>query len=130
MYERLLSFKNDSTLSRFQLNLKRSLRGLFLLKSFPGLSFFNSVKHSYWGTGEAYAMFVPSGGIVDTDAYPHSIMFPIPGNDDAFGSIFFLNRLIARAVVLAKIIMMLKRYSKACEDLAEWVRKLPFLRRR
>lgn len=119
MYERLLAPRNNLALSRFELNLKRSLRGLFLLKSFPGLSFFNSVKHSYWGTGEAYAMFVPSGGIVDTDAYPHAIMFPIPGNDDAFGSIFFLNRLVAKAVILAKIMIMIKRYSKVCEETAK-----------
>lgn len=130
MYERMLAFRAEASLSRFELNLKRSLRGLFLLKSFPGLSFFNSVKHSYWGAGEAYAMFVPSGGIVDTDAYPHSIMFPIPGNDDAFGSIFFLNRLVARVVILAKITAMVARYSKACEETNKWVRKLPFLRRR
>lgn len=75
-------------------------------------------------------MFVPSGGIVDTDAYPHSIMFPIPGNDDAFGSIFFLNRLVARVVILAKITAMVARYSKACEEANKWARKLPFLRRR
>lgn len=119
MYERLLSLRADSSLSRFSLNLKRSLRGLFLLKSFPGLSFFNSVKNSYWGAGEAYAMFVPSGGVVDTDAYPHSIMFPIPGNDDAFGSIFFLNRLVAKTVVLAKIATMVSRYTKVCEKSAK-----------
>lgn len=47
MYERMLAFRAEMSLSRFELNLKRSLKGLFLLKSFPGLSFFNSVKHSY-----------------------------------------------------------------------------------
>lgn len=123
MYERLLALRGDSVLSRFEINLKRSLRGLFLLKSFPGLAFFNSVKHSYWGTGESYATFVASGGIVDTDAYPHAIMFPIPGNDDAFGSVFFLNRLIAKVVVLSKIRVMLKLYKTACENAAKWLRR-------
>jgi len=119
MYYRLLRDTGDASLSRFALNLKRSLRGLFVLKSLPGLSFFNSVKHSQWGTGEARAMFVPSGGVIDTDAYPSSIMFPIPGNDDAFGAIYFLNRLVAKVVLIAKIMGMVRRYSVVCEKLVK-----------
>jgi len=117
MYYRLLRGAGDSNLSRFALNLKQSLRGLFVLKSLPGLSFFNSVKGSYWGTGEARAMFVPSGGVIDTDAYPSSIMFPIPGNDDAFGAIYFLNRLVAKVVLISKIMSMVRRYAIVCEKL-------------
>ena len=77
------------------------------------------VKHSQWGTGEARAMFVPSGGVIDTDAYPSSIMFPIPGNDDAFGAIYFLNRLVAKVVLIAKIMGMVRRHSVVCEKLVK-----------
>lgn len=57
-------------------------------------------------------MFVPSAGIADTDSYPHSVMFTIPGNDDAFGSVYFLNLLIAKVVVLSKMRLIVKLYAK------------------
>lgn len=47
MYNRLLKYKNDTSLSRFKLNLKNSLRGLVTLKSLPAVIFFNSVRHNY-----------------------------------------------------------------------------------
>lgn len=61
---------------------------------------------------ESYAMHIPSGGITDTDALPHSVLFPIPGNDDAFGSIFFFNQLVAKTTLIAKISSLLVNYRK------------------
>lgn len=78
-------------------------------------------------------MFVPSAGVIDTDAYPDAIMFPIPGNDDAFGSLYFLNRLIAKAVLISKMRGMVRRYATACEKLNRWrrhVRRIRIRRRR
>ena len=120
MYYRLLKYKQDSCLSRFKLNLKNSLKGLSVLKSLPSVVFFNSVRHSYWATGEAYALHIPAGGVTDSDALPDSILYPIPGNDDAFGSIYFLNKLVAKMVLITKILLMLKTYTKFCEKLLKW----------
>lgn len=120
MYHRSLKYKNDKGLSRFKLNLKNSLRGLTVLKSLPSVVFFNSVKHSYWATGETYALHIPSAGITDSDALPDSVLYPIPGNDDAFGSIYFLNKLVAKMVLISKIETMLKAYKAFCIKLAKW----------
>jgi len=124
MYFRLLKYKKEEYLNRFKLNLKRSLQGLVLLKSLPSAICFNSVRHSYWGTGESYALHIPAGGITDTDAYPHSVMHPLPGNDDAFGAVFFLNQLVAKTALISKIVAMLKTYRQFCSDLEEFARRL------
>lgn len=119
MYYRLLKHNHINGLSRFRARLKVFLRGLTILKSLPAVVFFNSVKHSYCATGEAYALHIPSGGLTDSDALPDSVLYPIPGNDDAFGSIFFLNKLIAKMVLISKIEMLVTRYKKFCEDMLD-----------
>lgn len=123
MFHRLLKYKNDNKLSRFKLNLKNSLRGLAVLKSLPSVVFFNSVKHSYWATGETYALHIPSAGITDSDALPDSVLYPIPGNDDAFGSVYFMNKLLAKMVLVSKIETMLKVYKSFCLKLAKWAER-------
>ena len=90
-------------LSSFKYNLKRSLQGLSNLRSLPGCVFFNSAKRSFWGTGEAYALRIPSGGVTDTDTLPTDLFYAIPGNDDAFGSFYFFNQLVAKTILIAKV---------------------------
>lgn len=123
MYYRLLKYKKEAYLTRFKINLKNSLNGLMILKSLPSAICFNSVRHNYWGTGESYALHIPAGGITDTDAAPHSVMHPLPGNDDAFGAVFFLNQLVAKTVLISKIVAMLKAYEEFCAKLEKFARK-------
>jgi ribosomal protein S2 len=61
---------------------------------------------------EVYALFIPTVGITDSDALPHSVLYPVPGNDDAFGSIFFFNQLAAKAVLVSKILRLNKKYTE------------------
>lgn len=103
MYHRSLKHETADTLSRFKLNLKNSLTGLTVLKSLPSVVFFNSVRYSYWATSETYALHIPSGGLTDSDALPDSVLYPIPGNDDAFGSLYFFNKLVAKMVLISKM---------------------------
>lgn len=119
MYQHSLKYKNVGVLSRFKLNLRSSLKGLAVLKSLPSVVFFNSVKHSYWATGEAYALHIPSGGLTDSDALPDSVLYPIPGNDDAFGSIYFSNKLISKMVLISKMEIMLVAHHKFLMNLIE-----------
>lgn len=112
MYYRTLKYRTDASLSRFQINLRNSLRGFVTLKALPAVVFFNSVRCSYWATSEAAALRIPSAGITDTDSVPSSILYPLPGNDDAFGSIFFLNKLVAKVTLISKIEKMLVSYNK------------------
>jgi ribosomal protein S2 len=114
MFQRTLRFVNEHNLSRFKLNLRNTLIGLAGLRSLPGLIFFNSIYHSQIAAGEARALRIPSGGVTDTDSYPHAILHAVPGNDDAFGSVFFLNKLVAKVVLLTKINLMVSLYEKFC----------------
>lgn len=112
MYAYRLKHRDPRSLSKFKLNLKNFLKGFTFLRGLPSAIFFNSVKHSYWATGESYAMRIPSGGVTDTDALPDSVMYPIPGNDDAFGSVFFFNKLIAKVVLISKMRRTISVYGK------------------
>lgn len=119
MYHKTLKNVSSDRLSRFKLNLKNFLQGFTFLKSLPSVAFFNSVRNSYWATGEAYAMRIPAGGVTDTDSLPDSVLYPIPGNDDAFGSLFFLNKLVAKVVLISKMTRMFVAYNKFCVDFIE-----------
>lgn len=110
MYVRLLRLERTTGLSTFRLALKKFLAGLSVSKALPGAIFFNSVKDSHWAAIESWALHIPSAGISDTDASTHSVLYPIPGNDDAFGSILFFNQLLAKAVLIAKLSDMLRLY--------------------
>ena len=92
-YNILLKNKSFNSLTRYKWNLKQSLDGLSVLNSLPGALFFNSTKNNFWASREAYSLRIPSASITDSDSYPSDILYPIPGNDDAFGSIYFLNQL-------------------------------------
>jgi ribosomal protein S2 len=57
---------------------------------------------------------IPSGSVTDSDALPSDVLYPIPGNDAAFGSIYFLNQLVAKTVLISKINLLLnfgKKYN-------------------
>jgi small subunit ribosomal protein S2 len=113
-YNTLLRGKEASSLTRYKWNLKQSLDGLQTLNSLPGVVFFNSTKNNFWGTREAYSLRIPSGAVTDSDALPSDVLYPIPGNDDAFGSIYFLNQLVAKTILISKINLLLnfsKKYN-------------------
>jgi len=118
MHHYKLKHRDNRELTKFKFVLKSSLGGMHLLKSLPTLIFFNSVMHSYSATQEAHAMSIASGGVTDTDALPDALLYPIPGNDDSFVSLYFLNKLIAKTVILGKIYAMTTTHQNFCENLA------------
>jgi len=65
-------------------------------------------------------------GILDTNADPDEIQYPIPGNDDAIRSVSLLTRIIADAAAEG----LIQRHQPAdeaaapAEPLAEWEREL------
>ncbi len=103
MYHLFLKNKTLSSLTSFKQNLKITLDGLANLRTLPSAAFFNSTRRSFWGTGEAAAMKISSAGITDSDASPVDLLYTLPGNDDAFGSIYFFNLLVAKTVLISKI---------------------------
>jgi ribosomal protein S2 len=104
-------------LSRSKLRLKHTLGGLTDLRALPGVVFFNSARASTWGSGETFALHIPAAGIIDTDACPPSLLYFIPGNDAAFGSVLFANQLLAKTILISKMMTMVKVYQNFCDKL-------------
>ena len=61
---------------------------------------------------EAKKLGIPVFGIIDTNADPDLVDFPIPGNDDAVGSVRIILQVMADAVVEAKGGLPVVAYTK------------------
>jgi small subunit ribosomal protein S2 len=79
--------------------LDKVLGGIKEMNYLPGLVFVVDVKKEKIAVSEAAKLGIPIIGIIDTNADPDPIDFPIAANDDAIKSI----RIITRAVVDAVI---------------------------
>ncbi|MBA4345935.1 MAG: 30S ribosomal protein S2, partial [Microbacterium sp.] len=77
---------------------------------------------------EAKKLGIPVIGILDTNADPDELAYPIPGNDDAIRSVALLTRIIADAAAEGLIRKHAKPAAEgnvsAVEPLAEWEREL------
>jgi small subunit ribosomal protein S2 len=79
--------------------LEKSLGGIKELNRLPGGMFVVDTKKEAIAVAEARKLNIPVFGIVDTNADPDIIDFPIPANDDAFKSISLIVHTIADAVL-------------------------------
>jgi len=89
-----LSKKEVSRLEKQRVKLERNFSGIKEMNRLPALAFVVDTKRERIAVLEARRLEIPVIGIVDTNADPDEVDFPIPGNDDAIRSI----RLFARAV--------------------------------
>ena len=78
--------------------LVRNLGGIRDLKRPPGAVFVIDTKEEETAVKEANKLGIPVVGIVDTNADPDVIDYPVPGNDDAIRSIQLFARLAKEAI--------------------------------
>lgn len=78
-----LTKKETLKLDREYQKLNRVLGGIREMGGQPDLLFVLDVERDTIAVKEAAVLGVPVVGIVDTNADPESVTFPIPGNDDA-----------------------------------------------
>lgn len=71
--------------------------GMSAMKTLPDAIFIIDTHLEHLAVNEARAMSVPIVGIVDTNADPEFIDYPIPANDDAVGSIKLITKYIMDA---------------------------------
>ncbi|MDZ4838509.1 MAG: 30S ribosomal protein S2 [Bacteroidota bacterium] len=64
----------------------------------PAAIFIIDIKKEHIAVAEATKLGIPSFGIVDTNANPNIIDYPIPGNDDATKSISYIMNVIVAAI--------------------------------
>ena len=105
--------KEDGTLGKFTKKerasieheaekLQRNLGGIKEMTTLPGLIVIVDAKKEAIAVAEARKLNIPIIGIVDTNADPEPIDFPIAGNDDSIRSIKVLIRHLVDAAVEAR----------------------------
>jgi small subunit ribosomal protein S2 len=89
-------------LEREHRKLIRGLGGIRLMISLPAAVFIVDTKKEQTALKEATRLGIPIIAIVDTNADPDEVDYPIPGNDDAIRSIKLITSLIADAVIAGR----------------------------
>ncbi len=79
-------------------NLEKQVGGIRELKAVPDLIYIAGVKEEKTAVKEAASKRIKSVGIVDTNADPDKVTYPIAANDDAIKSIEMITALVAEAV--------------------------------
>ena len=79
-------------------NLKLMVGGIRNMKKVPELIYVAGVRDEKTAVKEAQVKKIKSVGIVDTNADPDKVTYPIVANDDAIKSVEMITRLIAEAV--------------------------------
>ncbi|BDZ46375.1 hypothetical protein GCM10025866_22840 [Naasia aerilata] len=105
--------------------LEKTLGGIRNLARTPSAIWVVDSKREHLAVDEAKKLGIPVIGILDTNADPDELAYPIPGNDDAIRSVALLTRIIADAAAEG----LIQRHQKpadgeAAEPLAEWEREL------
>ena len=108
--------------------LQKTLGGIRNLTKTPSAIWIVDAKREHLAVNEATKLGIPIIGILDTNADPDELQYPIPGNDDAIRSVGLLTRIIADAAAEG----LVQRHSKpdaegnvsAVEPLAEWEAEL------
>ena len=79
--------------------LERSIGGIKDMGNIPALLFIIDTVKENIAVCEAYKLGIPVVGIVDSNADPSLIHYPIPGNDDSLKAIRLYTRLASDAVL-------------------------------
>lgn len=100
----------DGTLEQFTkkerlqlLREREKLRVLFggieTMNRLPGMLYVVDIVREHIAVKEARILGIPTVGIVDTNADPEAVDYPIPANDDSIAAIELFTRIIADAVI-------------------------------
>lgn len=96
-YEYLTKFEQSRKNEELE-RLEKKMGGLKEMKERPGALIIADAKEAGIALREAARMGVPVVAVVDTNADPSSIEYPIPGNDDAVSSLHILFSALGKAI--------------------------------
>jgi small subunit ribosomal protein S2 len=94
-----LGKKERNRLQKERARLEKQLLGISGLERLPGVLYVVDTKKEEIAVKEARKLGIPIVGVVDTNADPDLIDYPIPGNDDAIRSIRLFTEFVAAAVL-------------------------------
>lgn len=103
--------------------LVRGLSGIREMTDLPSAVFIVDSKKEQTALNEARRLKIPIVAIVDTNADPDEVDYPIPGNDDAIRSIKLLTGLMAEAVIAGREIS--KPLEERTEEIAVPLEETP-----
>lgn len=110
-------------LERELTKLQSSLGGIRNMSRTPSAIWVVDTEKEHLAVDEAKKLGIPVIAILDTNADPEDVTYPIPGNDDSMRSVAVLTRVIADAV--AEGLMVRNQGGTSPEEpLAEWEREL------
>jgi small subunit ribosomal protein S2 len=92
------SKKEQSKLEKIYKKLHKNLWGMRKIKELPGVLIVIDSNFEEIAVYEAQKLSIPIVGIVDTNANPEGISYPVPGNDDAIRSIKLFTTKFGEAV--------------------------------
>lgn len=94
-----LTKKETLKLYREQEKLESNLGGIKSMDGLPGIIFVIDITKEHIAVSEANKLGIKVVAVVDTNADPDGIDYPVPGNDDAIRSIELFTSLVADAVI-------------------------------
>jgi small subunit ribosomal protein S2 len=92
--------------------LLKNLEGIKEIRGLPKAVFVVDPTIDHNAVAEARKLNIPVFGITDTNCDPDLVDYPIPGNDDAIGSVRLIVQTIADAIVEAKGGVTVVAYTK------------------
>ena len=104
--------------------LEKTLGGIRNLSKTPSAIWVIDSKREHLAVDEAKKLGIPVIGILDTNADPDELAYPIPGNDDAIRSVALLTRIIADAAAEGLIQRHQGTNQAEAEPLAAWEQEL------
>lgn len=93
--------------------MEKNLGGIKNMKRMPGAVFIVDSCREGIALREARKLNIPIIALVDTNADPEMIDFPIPGNDDALRSITLISDTISKAVIEGKKVLGARKAAEA-----------------
>lgn len=107
--------KERLTLQRDKDKMEKVLGGIAQLARIPAALFIVDISHEHIALAEARRLNITTFGMVDTNADPTKVDFPIPSNDDATKSIAIITNYITAAIAEG----LAERASEKPEDVVE-----------
>ncbi|MDH4036554.1 MAG: 30S ribosomal protein S2 [Candidatus Krumholzibacteria bacterium] len=93
------SKKEASGLAKEKERILKTLGGVRKLTDLPGMVFIVDTKKEQNAVNEARRLSIPIVGVVDSNADPDEVDYPIPGNDDAMRAVGLFAKIVADACI-------------------------------
>ncbi len=93
--------KEVSVLRRELTKLERNLTGIGNMEKKPGALFVVDLKREHLALAEAKRLNIPIVALVDTNADPDLVDYPIPGNDDSLRSVGLICEVLGETIKAA-----------------------------